>query len=50
MPSQTRRVRLVTTYAGFSEESVLLEGLYRRAREGEEIAPDLYRSEGMLGF
>ena len=50
VPVPTRRVsiRLTTTYAGFAGESELLEGLYRRGLEGEEIAPSLYRSPGLL--
>jgi hypothetical protein len=38
--------RLVVTYAGFSNESTLLENLYKRGLQGEEIAPALYAQPG----
>jgi len=41
-------VRLTVSYAGFADESVLLEGLYRQGLAGEEIGPSLYRGEGLL--
>lgn len=52
LPSPTRRIscRLVTTYAGFSNESVLLEELYRRGMQQPEIAPSLYGGGGLLMF
>ena len=51
-------VRLTVTYAGFSGESTILEGLYRNIFDEsdnlqpgvEEIAPDLYRKGGMLMY
>jgi phage terminase large subunit-like protein len=50
VPPPTRKValRLTVTYAGFEGESVLLESLYKRATEGEEIGPSLYRAPGLL--
>ncbi|MBE3602161.1 hypothetical protein IMX07_00820 [bacterium] len=50
VPPPTRKVatRLTVTYAGFEGESRLLESLYKRAMTGEEIAPSLYRSPGLL--
>src|SRR5437016_16383 len=52
VPVPTRRVsvRLTTTYAGFEGESDLLEAVYKRGLQGEEIAPALYRQEGLLMF
>jgi phage terminase large subunit-like protein len=52
VPPPTRKVacRLVVSYAGFYDESALLEGLYKRAIAGTEIAPDLYASAGLLAF
>jgi len=52
VPSPTRRVsaRFTATYAGFEQESGLLEGLYKRGLQGEEIAPALYRQPGLLMF
>lgn len=52
LPSPTRRAsaRLVTTYAGFSGESTLLESLHKRGVAGDLIGPDLYRGEGMLAY
>jgi hypothetical protein len=52
VPSPTRRVsgRLTVSYAGFSGESKLLEGLYARGLKGDEVAPALYRSEDLLMF
>jgi Phage Terminase len=50
VPPPTRKVaaRLTVTYAGFEGESKLLETLYKRAMEGEQIAPSLYRAPGLL--
>ena len=42
--------RLVVTFAGISGESALLERLYQRGIQGEEIAPSLYRQRGLLMF
>ncbi|TMA44662.1 MAG: hypothetical protein E6J81_14065 [Deltaproteobacteria bacterium] len=52
VPVPTRRVsvRLTTTYAGFEGESDLLETLYKRGLQGEEIAPSLFRQRGLLMF
>lgn len=52
VPVPTRRVsaRLTVTYAGYEHESELLEGLYRRGLQGDEIAPALYRQPGLLMF
>jgi hypothetical protein len=60
VPPPTRKVtcRLVVTYAGFTDESTLLEDLHKRglaldAHEqptAEQIAPDLYRVPGMLTY
>jgi hypothetical protein len=52
VPPPTRKVacRLTVTYAGFEGESELLDELYKRGLQGEEIAPALYRQPGMLMF
>src|SRR6516162_3619306 len=52
VPVPTRKVslRLTVTYAGFEGESELFEGLYKRGLKGEQIAPALYRQEGLLMF
>jgi phage terminase large subunit-like protein len=52
VPVPTRKVsaRWTSTYAGFTGESTLLEGLYKRGRQGEQIAPNLYRNGGLLMF
>jgi phage terminase large subunit-like protein len=50
VPTRKISVRLTVTYAGFEGESVLLERLYKRGLEGEEIAPALYRQPGLLMF
>jgi len=52
VPPPTRKIacRLTTTYAGFEGESELLESLYRRGLQGEEIEPDLYAQPGMLMY
>jgi hypothetical protein len=42
--------RLVVTYAGFTNESTLLENLYKRGLQGDEIAPSLYAQPGLLMF
>lgn len=51
-PLPTRKVsgRLVVSYAGFLGESDLLEGIYKRGIAGNEVAPDLFESEGTLCF
>ena len=48
VPTRKVSVRLTVTYAGFSAESELLEGLYKCGIQGEEIAPGLYRQRGLL--
>jgi phage terminase large subunit-like protein len=48
VPTRKVSVRLTTTYAGYTGESDLLEGLYKRAIAGEQIAPSLYRAPGLL--
>jgi phage terminase large subunit-like protein len=47
-PAKKVSARLITSYAGFIGEGNLLETLYRRGLQGEEIAPQLYRQEGLL--
>jgi phage terminase large subunit-like protein len=48
----TRRVscRLVTTYAGFSGESELLQELYNRGISQRLVGQDLYAGDGLLMF
>ena len=48
VPTRKPSVRLTTTYAGYWNESKLLEDLYRRGLEGEEVGPDLRVGNGML--
>jgi phage terminase large subunit-like protein len=52
VPSPARQIslRLTVTYAGFEGESALLEGLYKRGLQGEQVDPDLYEQPGMLMF
>jgi hypothetical protein len=50
VPTRKISVRPTVTYAGFEGESELLEGLYKRGLQGEEIAPALYRQPGLLMF
>jgi phage terminase large subunit-like protein len=52
VPPPTRKIacRLTTTYAGFSGESVLLEGLHGRGLEQPEISDDLHAGDGILMF
>ena len=50
VPTRAVSVRVTVTYAGFEGESALLEELYRRGLQGEEIAPALYRGDGLLMF
>ncbi len=49
-PTRKPSVRMITSYAGFSGESVLLEGLVKRGLMGTEIAKDLYVQPGMIAF
>ena len=48
--SPARRIscRLTVSYAGFSNESVLLEELYKRGMALPEVGPSLYAGDGML--
>jgi phage terminase large subunit-like protein len=50
VPPPTRKVagRLTVTYAGFSGESALLEDLHTLGLRGEQIAPDLYATPGVI--
>jgi len=48
VPTRKISIRLTVTYAGFEGESDLLEGLYKRGLQGEEIAPSLYAQPGLL--
>jgi phage terminase large subunit-like protein len=52
VPVPTRRfsARLTVSYAGFSDESALLEELYARGKAQPEIAPDLHAGDGILMF
>src|SRR5207249_7215555 len=50
VPTRAVSVRLTITYAGFEGESDLLEALYKRGLQGEEIAPSLFRQRGLLMF
>ena len=50
VPPPTRKIalRLVTTYAGFTGESVLLEELYKRGKAQPQIGPSLHAGDGIL--
>jgi phage terminase large subunit-like protein len=52
IPSPARKIscRFTTTYAGFRDESQLLEELYRRGLQQPSIGPDLHAGEGLLFF
>ncbi len=52
IPSPARKVsaRLIVSYSGFTGEGNLLENLYRRGLQGEQIAPALYKQAGLLMF
>jgi phage terminase large subunit-like protein len=50
VPTRKVSVRLTVTYAGFEGESKLLEDLYKRGLNGEEIAPSLYKQPGLLMY
>ena len=50
VPTRKVSVRLTVTYAGFEGESELLESLYRRGLQGEEVEPGLYEQPGLLMF
>ena len=47
-PTRAGACRLTVTYAGFEGESELLEKLYKRGLEGEQIDTDLYSMPGEL--
>ncbi|HJU11105.1 MAG TPA: terminase large subunit [Candidatus Binataceae bacterium] len=48
VPTRAVSARWTATYAGYEGESTLLEGLYKRGLQGEQIGPDLYRNGGLL--
>jgi phage terminase large subunit-like protein len=52
VPSPVRKIsaRLVTTYAGFEGESVLLEELYKRGLQQPQVGIDLHTGDGLLMF
>jgi phage terminase large subunit-like protein len=50
VPTRKVSVRLTVTYAGFTGESDLLEGQYKRGLKGSLIARDLYAQPGMLMY
>jgi phage terminase large subunit-like protein len=52
VPSPVRRIsaRLITTYAGFESESVLLEELYKRGLAQRQVGTDLHTGDGLLMF
>src|SRR5581483_6249719 len=52
VPPPTRKVacRLTVSYCGFEGESTLLEGLFKKAMAGEQIAPELWEAPGLLCF
>ena len=52
VPPPTRKIscRLVTTYAGWEGESLLLERLYKRGLQQPLAGKDLYAGDGMLMF
>jgi phage terminase large subunit-like protein len=52
VPSPVRRIsaRLVTTYAGFESESVLLEELYKRGLTQQQVGDTLHAGDGLLMF
>ena len=52
VPPPTRKVacRLVTTYAGFENESDLLEDLYHRGLNGRKVAADTWETDHQLTY
>jgi phage terminase large subunit-like protein len=52
VPPPTRKIacRLTVSYAGFEDESELLEGLYRRGLRQPLAGPDLFAGDGLLMF
>ena len=49
-PTQQQSVRMVTSYAGFVDESALLQGLVKRGLAGQHIGEDLYAQPGMIAL
>jgi phage terminase large subunit-like protein len=52
VPSPVRKIsaRLITTYAGFEGESVLLEELYKRGLAQRQVGDVLHAGDGLLMF
>jgi hypothetical protein len=50
VPTRAFSVRLVTTYAGFEGESVLLEELYKRGLQQPTVGTDLHAGDRLLMF
>ncbi len=52
VPTPTRRIscRLLTSYAGFAGESTMLEEIYKRGLQQQQISPNLYAGDGLLMF
>src|SRR5262245_15130107 len=52
VPVPTRKIacRLSVTYAGFSDDSALLETLYKRGSALPLVGPDLHAGDGLLMF
>jgi phage terminase large subunit-like protein len=52
VPPPTRKIacRLVTTYAGFENESTLLEELYKRGLKQPQLATAMHGGDGLLMF
>ena len=50
VPTRKISVRLTVTYAGFEGESELLQSLYKRGLQGEQVEPGLYEQPGLLMF
>jgi phage terminase large subunit-like protein len=50
VPSPARKIscRVITTYAGFEDESTLLLELYKRGLQQEQITPGFYAGDGLL--
>jgi phage terminase large subunit-like protein len=50
VPSPARKIscRLITTYAGFEDESTLLLELYKRGLQQYQLAPGFYGGDGLL--
>jgi phage terminase large subunit-like protein len=50
VPPPTRKIacRLTVTYAGFEDESTLLEELYKRGLQQPQVGPRLYAGDGLL--